>query len=233
MYKQSVIYFDSAGYPNRAKRIASVCEKLDIPFLYGTPKDVSVEGATPVAIPLEFLPKKAEGVENIGTYEWFRMHMHLSICSKLLPDSEFYWMIEADVDGPSSAFERLFTQTLDQMEDALWPRLMHKKDNPNHPALAYVNSWYDVYSFNCIMRASKAAIQVWDDTAEETREIYTEVAAPSTIKRAGLSIGTINRPDKPSLYHTGTLMFNPGRSSVEPCQSDTLLRHPIKRDDVV
>jgi hypothetical protein len=233
MYKQSVIYFDSAGYPNRAKRIASICAKLGIPFLYGTPEDVGVEGATPVSIPVEFLPKDAELSDNRGIYEWFRMHMHLSLCSKLLPDSEFYWMIEADVDGPNQAFERLFTQTLDQSEDAIWPRLMHKKDNPNHPALAYFDSWYDVCSFNCIMRASKAAIHVWDTTAEETREIYTEVAAPSTIKRAGLSIGLINRPGKPSLYHTGTLMFNPGRSSIEPCHSDTLLRHPVKRDDIM
>jgi hypothetical protein len=231
MKDQSVIYMDAAGYPRRAARIGAICQKLGIPFLYATPADVGAPGATPWSLPLNWLPEKAAQAEKIGFYEWWRMHMHLCVAAEHLPKSRFVWMVEADVDGPDSAFERLFMQTLDQPEDGLWPRLFYRSEMPDHAMLRDLPEWYQVTSFNCLMRASIPAREVWMDTAEETREIHTEAASASVLHRAGLSVGRINHPDKPSLYHTGTLRFNPGRSAVEPNKSSTLLRHPIKRDD--
>jgi hypothetical protein len=232
MKDQSVIYMDSAGYPRRAERIGAICKKLDIPYLYATPADVAVAGATPISIPLNWLPEKAATAESIGMFEWYRMHLHLCLGAEHLPESRYVWMIEADVDGTDLAFERLFTQTLDQPEDGLWPRLYYRDQTPDHPMLKPLPEWYQVTTHNCVMRASIAARETWIATAEETREIHTESASASVLHRAGLTIGKINHPDKPSLYHTGTLRFNPNRSSVRPNESSTMLRHPIKRDDL-
>jgi hypothetical protein len=231
MKDQSVIYMDAAGYPRRAARIKTVCEKLGIPFLHATPADVGIAGALPLSLPLSWLPQKAATAENIGFYEWFRMHLHLCVAADHLPKSKYVWMIEADVDGTDFAFERLFTQTLDQPEEGLWPRLFYRNEVPDHPMLEPLPEWYQVTTHNCVMRASIEAREIWIATAEETREVHTESASASVLHRAGLSIGKINHPYKPSLYHTGTLRFNPGRSAIEPCQSSTMLRHPIKRDD--
>jgi len=150
------------------------------------------------------------------------------VCSS---DLEHYWLVEADVDGPSTTWARLLSQTADLPEDGLWSRIFENDTHPNHPAFAISPLWCDTYALGCLLRISAAGLRVWEETAVETREVFTELAAPSTLRRAGLTIGKINRADQPGLYHTGTLRFNPGRTATEPDVSSTLLRHPIKRDD--
>jgi len=230
MPKQSLIYMDATGYPKRAAKVEAACVKAGVDFNYFTPKDAAVTGARQVSIPLEWLPEDAAN-GRINHYEWFRMHLHMVVATDLLPESDFYWMIEADVDGVPSAFERLLTQTAMLPDDGLWPRLFYREQEPEMPAFSQKPDWCQVASFNCMMRASRAALEVWRETAVETREIFTEVASASVLHRAGLQIGRINRPDKPSLYHTGTLRFNPGRTNITPCISSTMLRHPVKSDD--
>lgn len=234
MHHQAVIYADAAGYPRRAARLASICAELGIPFVHVTPADVAVPGAVACELPEDWLPRidLARPEANARGYrEWFRCHLYAVLGARLLPPARHYWLIEGDVDGPSATFARLFDQTAELPEDGLWSRLIHHAEQPDHPAFAVHPKWCDTYSLGCLIRISAAGLAVWEATAHETCEIFTELAAPSTLTRAGLPVGRINRRPARSLYHTGTLRFNPGRTAVVPDYSDTLLRHPIKEDD--
>ena len=206
---------------------------MGIPFVHVTPADIGAEGATPVSMPEEWLPITPEYSKTQGFREWFRCHLFAVLGARLLPPSRHYWLIEGDVDGPSETWERLFTQTAELPEDGLWSRLIPHSENPDFAAFAVSPKWCDTYSLGCLIRVSAEGLAIWEETAVETREIFTELVAPSVLTRAKLPIGKINRDGMPSFYHVGTLMFNPGRSNVRPNRSDVLLRHPVKRDDEI
>ena len=232
MIHQSLIYCDSAGYPLRAAKIKAVCGAAEVPFIHVSPDDLSIPGTTPLSIPENWIAAvNPDNPRDLPYRKWARGHLHAVLAAKHLPPSKFYWLIEGDVDAPSKTWDRLLAQTSDLTEDGLWPRLFLRSEEPERKGFGGAPEWCMAYGHNCLMRVSVEALDIWEDTAEETREIFTEVAAPSVLFRAGLPLGKINRPDQPSLYHTGTLRFNPGRSAVEPDRSDTLLRHPVKRDD--
>lgn len=230
--RQGFIFSDAAGYPRRAARLRNICDSLGVHFVHLSPSDKPVQGSVAVDFPEPWLSQaKTKANLEPGFRHWSRCHLYAVLGARLLPTCNFYWLVEADVDGPSKTWERLLTQTTSRKEDGLWSRLYTQETNPEKEVFATHPKWVSATTLGSIIRISSAGLKVWEETAVETREIFTEHVTASVLVRAGLSIGKINHPSYPSFYHTGTMMFNPGRTAVEPCTSSTLLRHPIKRDD--
>ncbi|MCF7674604.1 MAG: hypothetical protein K9N23_12955 [Akkermansiaceae bacterium] len=102
--------------------------------------------------------------------------------------------------------------------DGLWTRLSHRSERPGIGWFSDATTppWGDWYCLGALFRVSARAIDWWEASAIETREVFTEIAAPSVIARAGGTINRINRPHHPPLYHCGTMKFNPGHATRTP-----------------
>lgn len=231
--KISIIMSDAAGYPNRAAHISNAAAAAGASFHRVTPVDCAahVSGAHVIDIPETWLPS----IDKPTAWKhWFRNHLHYIIAARdLCPDADFYWCVEADVAASRATWIRLLETTADMPEDGLWTRLYHRDESPANGWFTAEGcpGWANWYCLGALFRVSARALHWWEQKAEETREIFTELCAPSLIHRAGGSIAKINRPHHPSFYHVGTMRFNPKRSAIRIPEDPTRFRHPVKSDD--
>lgn len=225
----ALLMSDAAGYPVRAGILGRTMIAAGVHFRWISPREKLQPGAFPVDVPDEWLPADDRPRHE---KEWARNHLHyLAAIRTYRIKADYYWCVEGDVAASPLTWLRLLETTADMPHDGLWSRLVTSDERPSHPAFITNPKWVSATCLGAICRISAAGLGVWEETAEETRELFTEHAAPSVLARAGLRIGKINRPGHPSLYHCGTMKFNPGRSSVTPIFHPRMFRHPVKVDD--
>ena len=192
---------DAAGYPNRAGILARALSAIGVPFLRVSPVDQPQVGALPIDLPAEWLPA---GDQPVHRKHWYRNHLHcLAAVRKYGIKADHVWCAEADVSASPATWLRLLETTADMPHDGLWTRLDHRAERPgigwfSHPTTP---PWADWYCLGALFRVSARALDWWESSATETREVFTEIAAPSVIARAGGMIARINRLHHPPLYH--------------------------------
>jgi hypothetical protein len=229
--KTAVIMTDSSGYPNRAEIMQRTFTAAGIPFVRASPADKPQDGTLVLALPAEWLP---ETRYSLADRNWFRCHLlfiEAIRASGIIAD--FFWCVEADVSASPATWLRLLETTEDMTHDGLWTHLRNRDNAPadfwfNDP---YTPAWADWYCLGALFRISARAVSWLEECAVETREVFTEICAPSVIAKNGGTIGPINRTTHEPLYHCGTMRFNPGRSHVTPLPHPRRFRHPCKYDD--
>lgn len=228
--KIALLMSDAAGYPVRADILARTMAAAGVHFRRISPRDKLQPGAWPVDLPDEWLPADDR---PRAEKEWGRNHLHyLAAIRTYGIKADYYWCVEGDVAASPLTWLRMLETTADMTEDGLWTRLYTSALYPSHPAFVVNPKWVSATCLGAICRVSAAGMAVWEETAVETREMFTEHAAPSVLVRAGLKIGKINRPGHPSLYHCGTMKFNPQHATVTPpIFHPRMFRHPVKVDD--
>lgn len=228
----AVIMSDAAGYPNRAEILGRVMSAAGIPFFRVSPVDRPQPGALPVDLPPGWLPADER---PIHLKHWYRNHLHyVAAVRRYGIRADHVWCLEADVAASPSTWLRLLETTADMPHDGLWTRLSHRSERPGIGWFSDATTppWGDWYCLGALFRVSARAIDWWEASAIETREVFTEIAAPSVIARAGGTINRINRPHHPPLYHCGTMKFNPGHATrTPPVHHPRMFRHPCKHDD--
>jgi len=232
MKNVAMIMTDHVGYPNRAALIKHVVGTVGVPFYRVSPADKPQEGALTIDVPAKWLPTTDT---PLAEKHWWRNHLHYLQAVRMHDiKADYYWCFEGDVAGSPVAWLRLLELTDELPHDGLWTRLYTREQQQAWFAQPSSPSWAQWYCLGAIFRVSARALDWWEESAEETRETFTEVAAPSVIARRGGTIGKINQPGKPSLYHCGTMMFNPRHASRHPPYANpSMLRHPCKYDDPI
>lgn len=229
----AVIMTDSAGYPRRAEMVERAARAAGCDFIRVSPSDKPQPGSTVIEVPASWLP--ADGTPAYK--QWYRAYLHYVLAADRIPPADFYWCFEADVAGTPLTWLRLLDTTADMDHDGIWTRLTNRQD-PGAEKISWFHredtpDWCEWYCLLALMRVSAAGIKVWRETAEETSNLFADLAAPSLLHRAGLKIGKINRPHHDSLYNCGTMLYNPGRSTPTPIADMKRFRHPVKYDDAV
>ena len=228
----AVIMTDAAGYPNRAAILDRTMQAAGIPFFRVSPVDRPQPGALPVDLPSEWLPTDERPLHQ---KHWYRNHLHcLAAVRRYGIQADHVWCAEADVSASPATWLRLLETTADMPHDGLWTRLAYRSDSPGNGWFSHATTppWADWYCLGALFRVSARALDWWEASAIETREVFTEIAAPSIIAREGGTISRINRPHHPSLYHCGTMKFNPGHETrTPPINHPRMFRHPCKFDE--
>jgi hypothetical protein len=228
--KTAVIMTDAAGYPNRAEILSRTMNAAGIPFLRVSPVEQPQLGASPIDLPPEWLPAAEDRPDHWK--HWYRNHLHcLAAVRRYGIQADHVWCAEGDVSASPATWLRLLETTADMPHDGLWTRLYHRSDGLDNGWFGHPTTpeWADWYCLGALFRVSARALDWWEQAAAETREVFTEIAAPSIIAREGGTIGRINRPDHPPLYHCGTMKFNPSRTP--PIHHPQMFCHPCKFDD--
>ncbi len=228
----AVIMTDAAGYPNRAEILDRAMRAAGIRFFRVSPVDRPQPGALPVDLPSGWLPIDERPLHQ---KHWYRNHLHcLAAVRRYEIQADHVWCAEADVSASPATWLRLLETTADMPHDGLWTRLSHRSDSPGNGWFSHATTppWADWYCLGALFRVSARALDWWEASAIETREVFTEIAAPSIIAREGGTISRINRPHHPSLYHCGTMKFNPGHETrTPPIHHPRMFRHPCKFDE--
>lgn len=229
----AVIMSDAAGYPNRAEILGRVMSAAGIPFFHVSPVDQPQPEALLVDLPTEWLPVAED--RPLNWKHWYRNHLHyLAAVRRYGIHVDHVWCAEGDVSASPATWLRLLETTADMPHDGLWTRLYHRDERPGIGWFSDPTTprWADWYCLGALFRVSARALDWWEESATETREVFTEMAAPSLIARAGGTIGRINRPHHPPLYHCGTMKFNPGHATrTPPIPHPRMFRHPCKFDE--
>ena len=228
----AAIMTDAAGYPNRAAIVGRTLSASGIQFFRVSPADRQQPGALTVDLPDGWLPSNDS---PLNLKHWYRCHLHyLAAVRRHGIKADFYWCFEGDVSASPATWLRLMDTTADMPHDGLWTRLSHASERPgigwfSHPTTP---PWGEWYCLGALFRVSARALDWWEESAAESREVFTEIAAPSVIARAGGTISRINRPHHESLYHCGTMKFNPGHATrTPPVHHPRMFHHPCKFDD--
>lgn len=228
----ALIMTDAAGFPVRSDILARTMQAAGVHFRRVSPADKRQPGAFPVDLPAEWLPADDRPLDR---KHWARNHLHyLAAIRTYGIRADYYWCVEGDVSASPATWLRLLETTADMPHDGLWTRLSHRAENPGIGWFHKPETpdWADWYCLGALFRVSARALDWWEASAAENREVFTEIAAPSEIARAGGTIGRINRPHHPSLYHCGTMKFNPGHVTASPpIFHPRMFRHPVKADD--
>jgi hypothetical protein len=230
--KVAILFSDADGFSKRAAMIKATAAVASIPFVCFSPPDKPQAHSMVIEIPASWIP----AVPDPDRRDWFRNHLgYILAIRKTGIQADHYWCCEGDVQASPATWLRLLAATSNRPEDGLWTRLAHRDDSDGNKWFTHAGTpaWADWYCLGALFRLSARAVDWLEETAEESREMFTEICVPSQIAKRGGTLGRINQPHFPALYDCGTMKFTTRKNGevVVPLSNPNKFRHPIKVDD--
>lgn len=219
--KTIVILQDAAGYPERLRALQDA-----FPHVVAVcPPDRQFDHATPINIPLDWLPADTE--IPFERRCWFRAHaLGLAAVQQLNLDADAYWFIESDCVASQDRWKSLFATHNENPADFVGNPFRAKGDTPGnhwwpHP---HTPEWATHFVIPACARYSRRAVHELTRTAVETRECFCEHAIASTIIRAGFTHVSVNVP----ITHWNQQTYRTTAGTAIP--NPRFLQHPVKSD---
>jgi hypothetical protein len=212
-----VILQDHAGYDLRVRALKAVHSKVYSMAPHDKPNNHSFSFAPPP----EWLPSHL-GMSYSKTCWWKADAMSLAAVQTLSVESGYYWFIESDVVASAARWRALFDDFKDDPSDLVAPMIRTRETRPESWHWHHGPDWSTHYILMAIFRLSHAALIECTRCAVEMRNTFSEVAIPSVIHRAGMSITPLNI--RQTHCNTQTFCADPKRVIINPL----LMNHPVK-----
>ena len=219
--KQLIICQDVGGYTERLRALQDAHEHV----VGITPHDKPCEGFTPVKVPKKWMtsdprltyPRKCW--QATGT-------LGLAAIHQLKLDADAFWFIESDCVASVERWRMLMEDHAENPDDGSFVCPSTRKESLWNPWWTHAGTpaWADAIHINAIYRLSRRAAALCIASAVEFRECFGEVAIGSQLKRAGMTLGRINRDNDKPHHNNQTIKAQPGKVLFNP----RLINHPVK-----
>lgn len=216
--KTMVLVSDVGEYHSRTVAPSQFFETLLL-----TPHDLPQAGAHPIAIPSKFLPS---GDRPHREKCWWRNELiYVMAVKELRLDADFFWCVESDVAAAPPVWGRLAEASRKRFLDGTYINL-GRRDRRNGWAEWFAHPMTPTWATRChlgaMFRLSRRAVEWLYESAEETREIFCEVANASTVHTCGGSTGDMNQLGP--FYNRQTMRPSPNKCFVNLDR----FNHPLK-----
>lgn len=176
-----------------------------------------------VSVPSEWLSQSDSKPRH--RKEWEKADtLALAAIRELALKADFYWVIESDCCAPVERWEKIFADWDGDLTDAVFYRPRSRVETAWNPWWAEAPAWANLTHLNACYRLSRAAVDACTEAAVEMREVFCEMTVGSVVKRAGLSIGSLNA--RTTHANCQTMKASPDAVIVDR----KLLNHPVKTD---
>jgi hypothetical protein len=230
----AAIVIDVIPAPNRFAEFADAMAAVDVQSARVAPADLAIPGAIPIKLPDCVFPAAEPSLARRG---WWRGYLYgVAAGFDIFPDADFLWIIESDTWATVATWQRLIRETAGDPSDFIGPSLRKRREIPDtwfaHPTTP---AWADWYSLHALIRVSARGMVILDTTAPDTREVFCEISAASTIAHHGGQVTPLNLPGPNGrsapgsgrwLHNCQTLVAPPARCIPNP----RLINHPCKAD---
>lgn len=217
--KDVVILQDHAGYRQRVRALQAVHPRV-YPV---TPADKPNPWSTSFTPPEEWLPQD-QSMPYWRRCWWKADAMGLAAVKHLDLNADFFWFIESDVVAAPDRWKALFDDFRNDPSDLVAPSIRTRAERPNTRVwqLDSTPEWARHYILMAVFRLSRRALLECTRCAVEMRDCFSEVAIPSVVHRAGLSMTGINV----RRTHCNTQTFAAHEEKV--VRDPRLINHPVK-----
>lgn len=216
-----VIIQDHAGYSERVRALQSVHPRV-FPV---TPWDKPNRHCTSFRPPENWLP--ADSSAGYPRRCWWKADaMGLAAVQALQIDADFYWFVESDAIASQDRWRAIFGDWRDDGADLVAPLLRSRLERPRAAvwSLPSTPDWTTHYILMAVFRLSRRALVECTRCAVEMREVFSEVAIPSVVHRAGFVLAGLNQRET----HCNGQTFGSCPTCIQV--NPKLLNHPVKRD---
>lgn len=216
-----VILQDVAGYPKRVQALRDAHPNV----IACAPDDFTLPGVLPFSVPAEWI--SADTSIPYRKRCWLRAGIiGLAAARQHAPDADFVWFIESDCVASQDRWKAMFKDHRNNPADCLSNPARERSrtlDNGwwTHPGTP---EWASCFFISACYRLSSRAIAEGIRCAEETRECFAELALPSILRRAGLTMESVNQ--RQTHWNRQCFRVLPEKVILNPA----LLNHPVKEN---
>lgn len=188
--KQMVLISDHVGYPLRAVNPSRVIETIVI-----GPSDKAPPHAVPIDYPESWLPTILERKAGWRNQWWVCDRLYVRAIMELGLDADYYWCVEGDVVAKEDTWRRLMAASSNRRLDGIFLHLTYKDRNKENPFFGFPTTpkWATNHCLGAMYRLSRRAVQWLQDSAQDHRNIFCEINAPTTIHLNKGSIGDMSQ----------------------------------------
>ena len=185
-----ILISDPHGLPLRGLAPATAAETVMI-----CPHDKPQAHARSVEFPETWLPLRDPAMPYGARCWWVCDRIFTAAVVQLGLDADFFWCVEGDVVAKPETWQRLIVAGESRALDGIFIHLADRASRSengwlNHPTTP---EWADRHCLGAMYRFSRRAMQWIAESAEENREVFCEVHAPSIIRNRGGSIGDLHQ----------------------------------------
>jgi hypothetical protein len=217
--KSVVIVQDVGGYPQRIQALRDAHPHV----IAVTPPGVKPHPHAPgFAVPDDWV--SADTSIPYARRCWLRASF-VGLAAIGNVEADHYWFIESDMVASQARWRALFDDHRDNPVDCLSNNVRERTktpDNPwwNHPGTP---AWASCYFISACYRLSARAVAEAIRCAVETCECFGELALPSVLRRAGMSMQPVNGRGQ-THWNQQTFRTRPEQILLNP----RLINHPVK-----
>lgn len=215
-----VIVQDVAGYPRRIQALRDAHPNV----IAVSPPGVKPRPHAPgFVVPDEWI--SADQSISYAKRCWLRASF-VGLAAIRDVKAEHYWFVESDVVASQDRWKALFRDHRDNPADCLSNTVRYRYQTVENPWWSHPGTpeWADSFFISAVYRLSARAVAEALRCAEETRECFGELALPSILRRAGMTLESIN--SRETHWNTQTMKTVDGAVLLNP----NLVNHPVKLD---
>ncbi|MCW1885503.1 hypothetical protein OKA04_12255 [Luteolibacter flavescens] len=216
-----VIVQDVTGHPLRVQALQDAHERVIAVSL----PECHQRHARPFRVPGNWL--SADTSVPFTKRCWVRAAwVGLAAVRDLAVDADAYWFIESDCVASQERWKALFADQRGNPADCVSNPIRERAATLQNPWWSHRGTpdWASCFFVPACFRLSRRAVLEAIRCAEETRECFSEIALPSVLRRAGMTMESANR--RKTHWNAQTFKTVPEKVIVNPL----LLNHPVKVD---